>query len=599
MTRSVSRRDSAAKKDSPRRLEIPALLTVKDLAGMLGVSGVEIIKLLMNYRIMANLNQTIDYDTAAVVASDMGYEVVEKTVPQVEAVAKKDAVEENPQPRPPVVTVMGHIDHGKTKLLDAIRLANVVASEAGGITQHIGAYQVEVSGRKITFLDTPGHEAFTAMRARGAKATDVAVLVVAADDGVMPQTREAISHARAAGVPIVVALNKIDKPGINMDRIKQQLAEEGLVIEEWGGDTVFVPVSAKMKQGIPDLLENILVVAEMLELKADPEVAANGVVIEAGLDKTKGALATVLVQKGTLKPGDAVVVGDAWGKIKAMFNDAGKRVKKAEPSTPVKILGLSGVPRAGDDFVVLDSDKEARSVAEKRQQEKQQRLLRPVRPVKLDDVYAQIKAGQAKDLNLILKTDVQGSIEPIRDSLERLGSEEVRLKVIHTGSGAITEGDVLLALASKGIIVGFHTAPTVGAQRMAESDGVDIRLYDIIYDLIADVERALKGMKEPTYAEVVEGHAEVRAIFSAGRHAKAAGVYVSDGVLKRNAFIRVIRGKEVVLQSSIGSLRRFKDDVKEVATGLECGVGVDGFNQFAVGDVIEAYRKDKVDESAN
>jgi len=598
MTRSVSRRDSTGKKDSPRRLEIPTLLTVKDLAGMLGVSGVEIIKLLMNYRIMANLNQTIDYATAAVVASDMGFEVVEKPVPQVEAVARKDAVEENPQPRPPVVTVMGHIDHGKTKLLDAIRLANVVASEAGGITQHIGAYQVEVSGRKITFLDTPGHEAFTAMRARGAKATDVAVLVVAADDGVMPQTREAISHARAAGVPIVVALNKIDKPGINMDRIKQQLAEEGLVIEEWGGDTVFVPVSAKMKQGIPDLLENILVVAEMLELKADPEVAASGVVIEAGLDKTKGALATVLVQKGTLKPGDAVVVGDAWGKIKAMFNDAGKRVKKAEPSTPVKILGLSGVPHAGDDFVVLDSDKEARSVAEKRQQEKQQRLLRPVRPIKLDDVYAQIKAGKAKDLNLILKTDVQGSIEPIRDSLERLGSEEVRLKVIHTGSGAITEGDVLLALASKGIIVGFHTAPTVGAQRMAESDGVDIRLYDIIYDLIADVERALKGMKEPTYAEVVEGHAEVRAIFSAGRHAKAAGVYVSDGVLKRNAFIRVIRGKEVVLQSSIGSLRRFKDDVKEVATGLECGVGVDGFNQFAVGDVIEAYRKDKVDESA-
>jgi translation initiation factor IF-2 len=599
MTRSVSRRDSTGKKDSPRRLEIPTLLTVKDLAGMLGVSGVEIIKLLMNYRIMANLNQTIDYATAAVVASDMGFEVVEKPVPQVEAVARKDAVGENPQPRPPVVTVMGHIDHGKTKLLDAIRLANVVASEAGGITQHIGAYQVEVSGRKITFLDTPGHEAFTAMRARGAKATDVAVLVVAADDGVMPQTREAISHARAAGVPIVVALNKIDKPGINMDRIKQQLAEEGLVIEEWGGDTVFVPVSAKMKQGIPDLLENILVVAEMLELKADPEVAASGVVIEAGLDKTKGALATVLVQKGTLKPGDAVVVGDAWGKIKAMFNDAGKRVKKAEPSTPVKILGLSGVPRAGDDFVVLDSDKEARSVAEKRQQEKQQKLLRPVRPIKLDDVYAQIKAGKAKDLNLILKTDVQGSIEPIRDSLERLGSEEVRLKVIHTGSGAITEGDVLLALASKGIIVGFHTAPTVGAQRMADSDGVDIRLYDIIYDLIADVERALKGMKEPTYAEVVEGHAEVRAIFSAGRHAKAAGVYVSDGVLKRNAFIRVTRGKEVVLQSSIGSLRRFKDDVKEVATGLECGVGVDGFNQFAVGDVIEAYRKDKVDESAN
>ncbi len=599
MTRIAGRKDSPAKGGSQRQLEIPALLTVKELAGMLGVSGVEIIKLLMNYRIMANLNQAVDFDTAAVVASDLGYEVVEKPTPQAEAISSKEVKEENPQPRPPVVTVMGHIDHGKTKLLDAIRQTNVVASEAGGITQHIGAYQIEVSDRKITFLDTPGHEAFTAMRARGAKVTDVAVLVVAADDGVMPQTREAISHARAAGVPIVVALNKMDKPGINVDRIKQQLAEEGLVIEEWGGDTVFVPVSAKMKQGISDLLENILVVAEILELKADPDLSASGVVIEAGLDKTKGALATVLVQKGTLKPGDAVVVGDAWGKIKAMFNDAGKRVKKAEPSTPVKILGLSGVPHAGDDFVVFTNDREARSTAEKRQQEKQLRLLKPIRPVKLDDVYAQIKAGQAKDLNLILKTDVQGSIEPIRDSLQRLGTDEVRLKVIHTGSGAITEGDVLLALASKGIIVGFHTAPTVGAQRMAESDGVDIRLYNIIYDLIADIERALKGMKEPTYAEVVEGHAEVRAIFAAGRHAKAAGVYVSDGLLRRNALIRVIRSKEVILQSSIASLRRFKDDVKEVATGLECGVGVDGFNQFAVGDVIEAYRKDKVDESAH
>jgi translation initiation factor IF-2 len=598
MTRSTGK-GSPAKGERQNRLEMPASMTVKQLAGMLDVSGVDIIKLLMNYRIMANLNQAIDFDTAAVLASDLGYEVVEKVTPQAEEVLSEDLEEDNPQPRAPVVTVMGHIDHGKTKLLDAIRQTNVVASEAGGITQHIGAYQAELSGKKITFLDTPGHEAFTAMRARGAKATDVAVLVVAADDGVMPQTREAISHARAAGVPIVVALNKIDKSGINLDRTKQQLAEEGLLIEEWGGDTVCVPVSAKMKQGISDLLENILVVAEILELKADPDQPASGVVIEAGLDKTKGALATVLVQRGTLKLNDPVVVGDSWGKMKAMFNDLGKRVKKAEPSTPVKILGLSGVPRAGDIFTVPPSEREARSIAAKRQQEKQQKSYKPARPVKLDDVFAQIQAGQAKELNLILKTDFQGSIEPIKDSLERLGTDEVSVRVISTGSGSITEGDILLALASKGIILGFHTAPTLGAQRMAESEEVDIRLYNIIYDLIADVERAVKGMKEPVYAEVIEGHGEVRAVFTAGRHGKAAGVYVSDGVLRRNALIRVTRKKEVVLQSSIGSLRRFKDDVKEVAAGTECGVAVDGFNHFEAGDVIEAYRKELVDESAH
>jgi len=599
MTRSTGEKGSASKSERQKRLEMPASMTVKQLAGMLDVSGVDIIKLLMNYRIMANLNQTIDFDTAAVLASDLGYDVVEKVTPQEEEVLSEDFQGDNPQPRAPVVAVMGHIDHGKTKLLDAVREANVVASEAGGITQHIGAYQAELSGKKITFLDTPGHEAFTAMRARGAKATDVAVLVVAADDGVMPQTREAISHARAAGVPIVVALNKIDKSGVNLDRVKQQLAEEGLLIEEWGGDTVCVPVSAKMKQGISDLLENILVVAEILELKADPDQPATGVVIEAGLDKTKGALATVLVQRGTLRPNDPMVVGDSWGKIKAMFNYVGKRVKKAEPSTPVKILGLSGVPHAGDIFTVLPSEREARSIAAKRQQEKQQKSFKPVRPVKLDDVFAQIQAGQAKELNLILKTDFQGSIEPIKDSLERLGTDEVRVRVISTGSGSITEGDILLALASKGIILGFHTAPTLGAQRMAESEEVDIRLYNIIYDLIADVERALKGMKEPVYAEVIEGHGEVRAVFTAGRHAKAAGVYVSDGVLRRNALIRVVRKKEVILRSSIGSLRRFKDDVKEVAAGTECGVAVDGFNQFEVGDVIEAYRKEQVDESAH
>jgi translation initiation factor IF-2 len=542
---------------------------------------------------MAGINQSIDYDTAAIIAADMGYEVTERAETEAEAVVCAED-QENLQPRPPVVTVMGHIDHGKTKLLDAIRQANVVASEAGGITQHIGAYQVETHGRKITFLDTPGHEAFTAMRARGAKVTDVAVLVVAADDGVMPQTLEAVDHAKAASVPIVVALNKIDKPGVNLDRVKQQLAEAGLVVEEWGGNTVCVPVSAKMKKGITDLLESILVVAEMLELKANPDCAASGVVIEAGLDKTKGPMATVLVERGTLKPGDALVVGETWGKVKAMFNDSGKRVKKAEPATPVKIMGLSGAPQAGDTITVVASERDARATAEKRQLDRQQKIVRPVRPVKLDDVYAQIKAGQAKELNLILKTDVQGSIEPIKNSIERLEADETKVRIIHTGSGNITEGDVLLALASKGVILGFHTTPTVGAQRMAEAEGVDIRFYDIIYNLIEDIERALKGLKEPNWAEVVDGRAEVRAVFAAGKREKAAGLFVSEGKLRRDSLVRVLRGGKVIHQSKIVSLRRFKDDVKEVATGTECGLVVDGFTAFEPGDIIEAYRRERV-----
>jgi len=588
---------SAASQGSPskgeRKIELPAAMTVKHLAETLGISGVEVIKQLMQNGVMAGINQSIDYDTAAIIAADLGYEVTEKTEAEAEAVAC-DEDKDNLQPRPPVVTVMGHIDHGKTKLLDAIRQTNVVASEAGGITQHIGAYQVETHGRKITFLDTPGHEAFTAMRARGAKVTDVAVLVVAADDGVMPQTLEAVDHAKAASVPIVVALNKIDKPGVNLDRVKQQLAEAGLVVEEWGGNTVCVPVSAKMKKGITDLLESILVVAEMLELKANPDCAASGVVIEAGLDKTKGPMATVLVERGTLKPGDPLVVGETWGKVKAMFNDAGKRVKKAEPATPVKILGLSGAPQAGDTFTVAASERDGRATAEKRQLERQQKIVRPVRPVKLDDVYAQIKAGQAKELNLILKTDVQGSIEPIKNSIERLEAEEIKVRIIHTGSGNITEGDVLLALASKGVIVGFHTTPTVGAQRMAEAEGVDIRFYDIIYNLIEDIERALKGMKEPNYAEVIDGRAEVRAVFAAGKKEKAAGLLVNEGKLRRDSLVRVTRGGKVIHQSKIVSLRRFKDDVKEVATGTECGLVVDGFAAFEPGDIIEAYRRERV-----
>ncbi len=577
-----------------RKVELPATMTVKHLAETLGLSGVEVIKQLMQNGVMAGINQSIDYDTAAIIAADLGFEVTEKAEAEPEAVAFGETAKENLQPRPPVVTVMGHIDHGKTKLLDAIREANVVASEAGGITQHIGAYQVETHGRKITFLDTPGHEAFTAMRARGAKVTDVAVLVVAADDGVMPQTLEAVDHAKAASVPIVVALNKIDKPGVNLDRVKQQLAEAGLVVEEWGGNTVCVPVSAKMKQGITDLLESILVVAEMLDLKADPDCAASGVVIEAGLDKTRGPMATVLVERGTLNPGDPLVVGETWGKVKAMFNDSGKRVKKAEPATPVKILGLSGAPQAGDTFAVAVSERDARATAEKRQLDRQQKIVRPVRPVKLDEVYAQIKAGKAKELNLILKTDVQGSIEPIRNSIERLEAEEIKVRIIHTGSGNITEGDVLLALASRGVILGFHTTPTVGAQRMAEAEGVDIRLYDIIYNLIEDIEKALKGMKEPNWAEVIDGRAEVRAVFAAGKREKAAGLLVSEGKLRRDSLVRVVRKAQVVHKSNIVSLRRFKDDVKEVATGTECGLVVDGFTAFEVGDIIEAYRRERV-----
>ena len=592
-------KEAGSSSKAERRVEIPPLLPVQQLADVLGISGVEVIKHLMQNGVIAALNQTIDYDSASVVAEEFGFEAVAKSTPEPTAVVRGEAEAGELQPRPPVITVMGHIDHGKTKLLDAIRQTNVVDTEAGGITQHIGAYQAEVDGKKITFLDTPGHEAFTAMRARGAKATDIAVLVVAADDGVMPQTREAIAHARAAGVPIVVALNKIDKPDVNLDRVKQQLAEEGLVIEEWGGDTICVPVSAKAKIGVSELLENILVVAELLELQADPNVPADGVVIEAGLDKTKGALATLLVQNGSLKLGDPVVVGADWGKVKAMFNDAGKRIKRAEPAAAVKVLGLGGVPQAGDTFAVVSSDREARALAQERQQQQQLKSLRPSRTITLDMLLGEVREGGIKELNLVLKTGVQGSIEPIKDSVERLQTEEVKVNIIHSGSGEITESDVMLALASKGIVVGFDTAPTLGARRLAESEGVGIRSYSIIYDLLGDIERAVKGMKEPSYAEVVEGHAEVRAVFTASKLGKAAGVYVTDGKLKRDSLVRVLRGEQIVYEGKVISLRRFKDDVKDVAKGFECGVGLEGFNEFEEGDTIEAYRMERVDESAN
>jgi translation initiation factor IF-2 len=575
-------------------VEIPASLSVKELADLIHISSIEAIKQLMRVGIMANINQVINYDVAADVATSFGYEVKPKGKAKVAASAaikiKKQVKEEKGvdlEPRPPVVTIMGHVDHGKTRLLDAIRQTNVMASEAGGITQHIGAYQVEVNGKKVTFLDTPGHEAFTAMRARGAQVTDIAVLVVAADDGVMPQTLEAMNHAKAAGVPILVAINKIDKEGANPDLVKQQLANNGLVVEDWGGDTIAVPVSAKEKTGIADLLENILLVAEMEDLKANPGRAATGVVIEAEMDKNRGPLATVLVQNGTLKPGDILVVGTILGKIKAMYNDKGKQVRKAEPSAPVELLGLSQVPQVGDAFNVVDDEGQARSIIAKRQQQK----APEAKGVRLDKFFDEISAGKVKELNIILKTDVQGSIEPIRNSLERLATPQVQVRIIHSSTGNITEGDVMLALASEGLIIGFNTSVDIGARRLADAKGVDIRLYQVIYNLIDDVEKALKGMLEPTIVEVIIGRAEIRAVFPAGKGTKVAGCYVTEGRISRNLPVRVMRKGKVISDTSASSMRRFKDDVKEVATGFECGIGLKDFNDFQPGDILEFYEK--------
>ena len=573
-------------------VELPLVLSVRQLADLLSVDAVDVIKQLMRNGIMANINQAIDFDAAAIVSTYFGYEAKKQPVSvQIKSPATTKGGELSS--RAPVITIMGHVDHGKTSLLDAIRQSNVIATEAGAITQHIGAYQVESDGRKITFLDTPGHEAFTAMRARGAQATDIAVLVVAADDGVMPQTIEAIDHARAADVPVVVAINKIDKDNAALDKVKQQLGDAGLIIEEWGGDTVCVPISAKKKQGISELLENLLLVADILELKAEINCPAGGIVVEARLDKTKGPLATLLVQRGTLKPGDNLVIGYTWGKIKAMFNEWGKQIKKAEPATPVGVLGLNSVPEAGDVFMVVGSEREARMLVEKRKST-QQEFVMSGRALGLSDISTQISSGQVKELNIVLKTDVQGSIEPIKDSLERLGDEKIKVRVIHSGSGSITESDVLLALASKGVIVGFNSQPVLGAQRLAELEGVGIRHYEVIYKLVQDVDKALKGMLEPTITDVIEGQAEVLAVFDAGKKGKVAGVMVKEGKVKRDALARVLRQGELIHESRVSSLRRFKEDAKEVATGLECGVRIQNCSNFEIGDVIQFYRQEKV-----
>ncbi|MGE5576441.1 MAG: translation initiation factor IF-2 [Syntrophothermus sp.] len=578
------------------RLLLPPELTVKELAAKLAIDSGKLIKKLMDLGILATINQVVDSDVAQLVATELGFEPEVEVPKDVEAMYLGDTEDppETLQPRWPVVTIMGHVDHGKTSLLDAIRETRVTAEEAGGITQHIGAYQVDLKGKKITFLDTPGHEAFTAMRARGAQVTDIAVLVVAADDGVMPQTVEAINHAKAANVPIIVAINKMDKPNANPDRVKQELTEYGLVPEEWGGDVICAPVSALRKEGLDNLLEMILLVAEMRELKANPNRSARGVVVEAELDKGRGPVATVLIQKGTLNIGDSVVAGNVAGRVRAMFNDKGKRVKKAGPAMPVAVLGLEDCPKAGDVFVVSTDERGARLVANLRQEKSRQENLQKSSRLKLEDLFSKIKEGEVKVLNIILKADVHGSVEAVRESLERLGNDEVKVKVIHGGIGAISETDVMLASASNAIIIGFNVRPDTNAKKIAERENVDIRLYRVIYNAIDDVKAALAGMLEPEFKEVTLGRAEVRATFRVPKAGTVAGCYVTEGKILRSADVRILRDNVVIHEGKIESLKRFKDDAREVVQGYECGIGIENFNDIKEGDVIEAFQMEAV-----
>jgi translation initiation factor IF-2 len=586
---------------APRTVELPRALTVKDLSEKLRLTPVDIIKELMKNGVMASINQVIDYDTAAIVATDLGYETSETAPAEPQQETQEgprnlrfvDTESEGLLPRPPVVTIMGHVDHGKTSLLDALRETNVTAGEACGITQHIGAYQVELNGQRITFLDTPGHEAFTAMRARGAQATDVVVLVVAADDGVMPQTVEAIDHIKAAGVPMLVAINKIDLAGANVDRVKAELTQHGVVIEEYGGETICVPVSARTREGLDQLLESILVQAEVLDLKANPDRDPYGVVVEAEMDQSRGPVATLLVLTGTLRPSDAIVVGNTWAKIKAMFDDRGRRLRSAGPSTPVKILGVEGIPAAGDTFRLVKDARMARDQVVAATREREAAAAQAHRGVTLDSLFGEISAGKVKELNIILKTDVQGSIEPIRTSLERLSNEEVKVQIIHSGSGSITETDVMLAIASKGIVIGFNSRPEPGARRQAEQEGVDVRFYEVIYNLVEDVSNALKGMLEPVYADVTDGHAEVRQIIKISRIGNIAGAYVTDGQVRRGDRVRVLRGSDELWTGAVANLKRFKEDVREVQSGYECGITLDGFDDFKDGDVLEFFHRER------
>ena len=585
------------KKEITETIELPEFITVGELAQKLGKGAAEIVKNLMMLGIMATITQTIDYDTAALIAEEMGIPVKKEIVLTKEDILFQEE-EDRPEdlvPRPPVVVVMGHVDHGKTSLLDAIRNTSVISTEAGGITQHIGAYSVRLNDRDITFLDTPGHEAFTTMRARGAQVTDVAILVVAADDGIMPQTIEAINHARAAGVTIVVAINKIDKENANVERVKEMLTEQGLIPEEWGGDTVCVEVSAKQNINIDGLLEMVLLIADMKELKANPNKPAKGTVIEAQIDKGRGPVATVLVQEGTLHVGDIVIAGTAVGHVRAMVNDKGRRVKSAGPSTPVEILGLAEVPAGGDRFSVVSDEKLAREVAESRRMEEKETRFNQTVKVSLDNLFSQIDEGNMKELNIIIKADVQGSVEAVRQSLEKLSNDEVRVKVIHGGVGAVNESDVMLANASNAIIVGFNVRPDAGASAAAERQEVDIRLYRVIYQAIEEIEAAMKGMLDPEYREKVIGHAEVRQTFKVSGVGTIAGAYVTDGKIARNAQVRLVRDGIVVHEGSIDSLKRFKDDAKEVAESFECGIGIEKFNDLKEGDVIECFVMEEIE----
>ena len=584
------------KKEVPKVIEIPETITVGDFAKAMGKTAAEVVKKLMMLGVMATVTQNIDFDTATLIADEFGIELKQEVVVTKEDMlfAEEEDKPEDLKPRPPVVVVMGHVDHGKTSLLDAIRHTSVISTEAGGITQHIGAYGVRLNDRDITFLDTPGHEAFTTMRARGAQVTDIAILVVAADDGIMPQTIEAINHAKAAGVSIVVAINKIDKEGANVDRVKQMLVEHDLVPEEWGGDTVCVEVSAKKHINIDGLLEMVLLIADMLELKANPNKPAKGTVIEAQIDKGRGPVATVLVQEGTLKVGDIVIAGTAVGHVRAMINDKGRRVKTAGPSNPVEILGLSEAPSGGDHFRVVTDEKLARDVAEARKQEQKETRFNSTVKVSLDNLFSQIDEGNMKELNVIIKADVQGSVEAVKQSLEKLSNDEVRVRAIHGGVGAVNESDVMLANASNAIIVGFNVRPDAGAAAAAERQEVDIRLYRVIYQAIEEIEAAMKGMLDPEFKEVVIGHAEVRQTFKVSGVGTIAGAYVTDGKIARNAEIRLVRDGIVVHEGKIDSLKRFKDDAKEVSDGFECGIGIEKFNDVKEGDVIECFIMEEI-----
>ena len=574
-------------------------ITVRDLTERIGKPAGEIIKKLMMLGIIATINNELDFDTAQLVCSEFGVELEMKLAETAEDALTKEDVEdseEDLQPRPPVVTIMGHVDHGKTSLLDYIRKSRVTAGEAGGITQHIGAYTVDLNGQRITFLDTPGHEAFTAMRARGAQATDIAILVVAADDGVMPQTVEAINHAKAAGVQTIVAINKMDKVGANPDRIKQQLTEYGLVAEEWGGDTIMVPVSALTGEGVPQLLEMVLLVAEVQNYRANPNRKARGIIVEARLDKGRGPVATVLVKNGTLCVGDTIVAGTAYGRVRAMLNDLGERVKEALPSDPVEVIGFNDVPDAGDIINAVDDDSLSRKVAEERKDKLRAALIKTQQKTSLDDLFSQISAGQIKDLNIIVKADVQGSVEAVKQSLEKLSNDEVRVRCIHGGVGAINESDVMLASVSSAIIIGFNVRPDNNARDIAEREEIDIRLYRVIYNAIEDVEKAMKGLLAPKFKEVILGRAQVRQPFKVSGVGTIAGSYVTDGKILRNAQVRLLRDNVVIHEGKIESLRRFKDDAKEVASGYECGIGIENYNDIKEGDEIECFQMEEIEQ---